>query len=255
MDVGTGLVGLKRRISERALIETATVPPVRGRAAGHVVTPTRKQVRNALDALAEAGLIRAVRGTDVAFVFQLPQARQDKSARRNRGQIRGQESTPWKPHNDAGLSPVDDPIRGPIRGPHQGYIYSSNSTASFEIPEGAREAPPAIVLPERTDLDAWELFAGHWREQRRWSISRAKQCAGHLKQIADAGGDPTAVLQWALARGLADLLDAHRRMRSDAERDARPGESLANRAVRKIREGHGLRVINGSALLGGGSDD
>lgn len=260
MDVATGLVGMVRRISERGLAEVATVPAVAGRGSAHVVTPTRKQVRAALTALEVAGVIRAVKGTDRCFVFQLPLARQDSSVRRSRGQIKGQESTPWKPSSDAGFSPAGDGSRVPSRGPHQGYITPDRSLASFEISEGARATPDAIVLPEGTDLGVWQDFVNHWRQHGRWSVSRAKQCAGHLRLIVAEGGNPTEVLGWALARHLADLLDAHRRMRSDAARfardDRRPGESQANRAARQLRDrfGSAARVIDGGALLGSGSD-
>lgn len=260
MDVATGQVGMIRRLSERGLIEVATVPAVPGRSAAHVVAPTRKAIRSALDALESAGLVRRVQGVDRCFVFYLPKARQDKSVRRSRGQIRGQDQEGAKPHGNAGFSPADDGIRGQIRGPHQGSRYIPTVMASFEVTESAREESARLGLPEGTSAEAWQLFTDHWRAQRKWSISRAKQCAGHLRIIAAEGGSPDAVLDWALARSLADLRDAWRRMRADAAREQRfdrhDGESLANRAVRKMREGHSrLRVIDGGALLGGPGDD
>lgn len=260
MDVATGQVGMIRRLSERGLIEVATVPAVPGRSAAHVVAPTRKAIRSALDALESAGLVRRVQGVDRCFVFYLPKARQDKSVRRSRGQIRGQDQEGQKPHGNAGFSPADDGIRGLSRGPHQGSRYIPTVMASFEVTESAREEAARFDLPAGTSMDAWRLYADHWRAQRKWSISRAKQCAGHLRIIAAEGGNPDDVLDWALARSLADLRDAWRRMQADAAREQRfdrhDGESLANRAVRKMREGHSrLRVIDGGALLGGPGDD
>lgn len=260
MDVATGQAGMIRRLSERGLIEVATVPAVPGRSAAHVVAPTRKAIRSALGALESAGLVRRVQGVDRCFVFYLPKARQDKSARRSRGQIRGQDQEGQKPHGNAGFSPADDGIRGLSRGPHQGLRYIPTVMASFEVMESAREAAARLQLPEGTSWEAWQLFADHWRSRRKWSISRERQCASHLRAIAAEGGSPDAVLDWALARSLADLRDAWRRVQADAAREQRndrhEGESLANRAVRKMREGHSrLRVIDGGALLGGPGDD
>lgn len=261
MDVATGQVGMIRRLSERGMIEVATVPAVPGRSAAHVVEPTRKAIRSALDALESAGLVRRVQGVDRCFVFYLPKARQDKSVRRSRGQIRGQDQEGAKPHGNAGFSPSDDGIRGQIRGPHQGSRYITTTTeASSKGMDSAREEMARLGVPSSTSPDAWGLYVEHWRAQRRWSIGRAKQCAGHLRMIEADGGSPSEVLDWALARCLADLRDAWRRMQADAAREQRndrhEGESLANRAVRKMREGHSrLRVIDGGALLGGSGDD
>lgn len=260
LDASTGIVGIARRLSERGLAEVVTVPARPGRRAEHVVEPTRKQVRAALSALEAVGLIRPVRGVDRCFVFCLPLARQDKSDSRSRGQMMGQETEYAKPHGAAGFSDIPDDSRGQMMGPHQVKISNTTTEASYKRLDARAmpDAPATLVLPAGTDLAMWDAFVAHWRELRRWSIARAKQCAGHLHLITADGGDPTAVLDWALTRGLADLRDAHRRMQRDIAREAaadrRPGESLANSGVRQMREryGHALRVIDGGALEGNG---
>lgn len=173
--------------------------------------------------------------------------------------MRGQGMDHDKSHGNEGFRGQADGSRGQMRGLHQGYISTLTTEASLEVTNarasGAAGGLATIVLPPGTDLAMWDMFVEHWQEKRRWSISRAKQCAGHLRLIAEAGGDPTAVLDWALSRHLADLRDAHRRMQRDAAREAmadrREGESLANRAVRQVRDrcGYGLRVIAGGAAL------
>lgn len=259
LDAESGLVGIRRRVSERGLAEVVTVPARAGRQSEHVVEPTRKQVRAALDALEGAGLLRRVQGVDRCFVFCLPLAMQGKSVLRRKGQMKGQGFDMGEPHGNAGFSTDGDGSRGQMKGQHQSYISTITTEASLEVTNarasGAAGGLATIVLPPGTDLAMWDMFVEHWQEKRRWSISRAKQCAGHLRLIAEAGGDPTAVLDWALSRHLADLRDAHRRMQRDAAREAmadrREGESLANRAVRQVRDrcGYGLRVIAGGAAL------
>ncbi len=76
-----GIVGLVRRVSERSLVETLTVPSTRGRHRAKEVAPDRNAVQRALATLEKAGLVRAA--PDLGpFVFRLPYALQGKSARR-----------------------------------------------------------------------------------------------------------------------------------------------------------------------------
>lgn len=262
LDINTGLVGVRRRISERGLAEIATVPARPGRSARYVVEPTRDHVRQALSALESAGLIRPVRGVDRCFVFYLPAAVQGKSVRRSSPPIRPQDVGAQKPHNGAGFEHSGDASSTPSSPPHQGYISTTTTEASVKgMDARASNIDVAVVLPAGTDLELWEAFCGHAQTRRQWSIYKARVWAKHLRDIADDGGDPSAVLDWAIVRGLTDLRDAHKRMRRDAAREAmadkREGESLANRGARQVRERYGpdLRVIQGGALLGNGDGD
>jgi hypothetical protein len=112
----------------------------------------------------------------------------------------------------------------------------------------AEAVPGALGDSERRALEApiddadpdWQAWREHRRALRKWTVASERQALGHLRQVLADGGDPVAVLRWALARSLGDLLDCHRRMRSDAERDAandkRPGESLADASARRSVE-------------------
>lgn len=108
---------------------------------------------------------------------------------------------------------------------------SIQAPATFE--EGARWSPD--------DSPAWQAFEAHHQQTRKWSLPRAHQAKGQLRAIAKDGGNPEAVLEWALTRGLSDLTDCARRMAADAAKESenaerrRSGESLAD-ASRRITE-------------------
>lgn len=82
VDVQTGVVGLSRVVSRRAIVELLTVPGRRGRHSTHEVAPTEGMVRHALRALEDAGLIESVRGYERRLVFRLPMALQGQSVPR-----------------------------------------------------------------------------------------------------------------------------------------------------------------------------
>jgi hypothetical protein len=104
------------------------------------------------------------------------------------------------------------------------------------LPARARESPPSR-LPDGTDPGAWALFEAHHRQLGRWSAARSAKALGDLRIVASRGHDPTAVLNWATTRGLADLVDAAERIAADATKEptrgtAEPRESLADRNAR-----------------------
>lgn len=77
-----GVVGLTRRLSYRAIVETMTVPGRRGRHSSCEAAPTTSAVRHALAELARVGLIERLAGPDEALVFRLPRLLQGQSVRR-----------------------------------------------------------------------------------------------------------------------------------------------------------------------------
>jgi hypothetical protein len=108
------------------------------------------------------------------------------------------------------------------------------------LPARAGENPPSR-LPDGTDPDAWALFEAHHRQLGRWSAARSAKALGDLRIVASRGHDPTAVLNWATTRGLADLVDAAERIAADATKEptrgtAEPRESLADRNARRAAE-------------------
>lgn len=82
VDGQTGIVGLSRVVSRRALLEMLTVPGQRGRHSAHEVAPTEGMVRHALRALEDAGLVVPVPGYERRLVFRLPLALQGHSVPR-----------------------------------------------------------------------------------------------------------------------------------------------------------------------------
>lgn len=60
MDYKTCIVGLKRGISYRSIMETLAVPDGRGRHSEQQVVVTEKMVRHALKVLKESGLIEQI---------------------------------------------------------------------------------------------------------------------------------------------------------------------------------------------------
>lgn len=110
-----------------------------------------------------------------------------------------------------------------------------SQTPDTRLKQGSLRSPSASAdddLPEGVDAEAWEAWSGHWKALRKWSAPRRMLAIGQLRQVIRAGADPNALLRWALARGLADLADAGRRMAADAGRVQ--GESLADAAARQI---------------------
>lgn len=252
-----GVAGRARRLSERQMREALEVPPLRGRQASAVVTPTRRAIRSAVDALVAAGLVVPVKSGAEVFVFRLPQALQGKSVRRMKGPMKGQPLRGASACFDKGKVMNERPMKGPMKGPPQ-YKSSTNTTeAACEVTSYAR-AHEEENLPQGVDPQMWALMRAHFRAARSWSLAREVLVLGHLRELVAAGVDANAVIEWAVLRNLCDLRDAHRRMQQDAARrgDALPGESLANRGARQIREQYRegrsgevvpLRVIEGGS--------
>lgn len=88
MDMRNGRVGLARGISLKGLAEELYVEPVRGRHAGDAGEPSRKAVRNALDGLIAAGLIRPC-GNGEVLVFFMPLGRRASARPNDEGHVRG----------------------------------------------------------------------------------------------------------------------------------------------------------------------
>lgn len=110
--------------------------------------------------------------------------------------------------------------------------------AASHLSAGERES---VALPDGTDPDAWALWESHQATQPRWSAPRRALALGQLRTIAADGGDPTAVLTRATARGLADLADVARSMAAEAAQELIHGtdqsrESLADRNGRRAAE-------------------
>lgn len=82
VDYRTGLVGASRGISYQSIREVLFVEPRQGRRVAGM--PSLKEVRNALDLLIEAGLIRSV-GTERKLLFFLQFADWDESAQKKEG--------------------------------------------------------------------------------------------------------------------------------------------------------------------------
>lgn len=114
---------------------------------------------------------------------------------------------------------------------------SKRNLSSGQAPNTSEEGAP--WSPETSP--AWAAFEAHHQQTRKWSLPRAHQAKGQLRAIAKDGGNPEAVLEWALTRGLSDLTDCARRMAADAAKESenaerrRSGESLAD-ASRRITE-------------------
>lgn len=118
-------------------------------------------------------------------------------------------------------------------------------------------AEPDPGLPPGTDPDAWAAYVAHHRQLGRWSAAREHSARGELRAATAQGADPTALLRWAVSRGLSALLDCHRRMQADAAKaaadDRAPGESLADASYRRSTGAQRQPVAAGAlaaALLG-----
>lgn len=84
MDYKTCIVGLKRGISYRSIMETLAVPDGRGRHSEQQVVVTEKMVRHALKVLKESGLIEQI-PADKKLIFRMPHALRDKFVSGMRG--------------------------------------------------------------------------------------------------------------------------------------------------------------------------
>lgn len=154
--------------------------------------------------------------------------------------VSGGDATPTGPAVGPGSGRDHDPIAQ--RSQETGTGTETGTTRASEL-RSPRARPDQ--LPAEVDDDAWFPWVDHWQARRKWSAAREMQACGHLRVVINAGGDPNAVLRWALSRTLADLADAYRRMDGDAARqqDRREGESLADSAARQIATGDGIRGL------------
>ena len=104
VDASTGIVGVRRRISRRSLIELLTVPDARGRHTAHEKAPTESAIRQALRALVACGLI-VPESQDAQLVFRLPYALQGQSVRRMSDRMSDPVSDRM---SDRGRDPISD---------------------------------------------------------------------------------------------------------------------------------------------------
>jgi hypothetical protein len=171
-----GVVGIKRRISRRMMIETLTVPQQRGRHSDEAQSPTVSTLRHLLDVLIKAGLIAPVPGHRKALVFRLPYVLQDQSVPRMSAPMSDTMSdtmsAPFNPHSGAGFegisAPMSDTMSAAMSAPHQSKAVIGSNSSAYRSPRGAHEvsaigglcmrlrheASMLDAVPHRTELIA-----------------------------------------------------------------------------------------------------
>ena len=157
MDYKTCIVGLKRGISYRSIMEILAVPDGRGRHSEQQVVVTEKMVRHALKVLKESGLIEPI-PADKKLVFRMPHALRDESVSGMRGgsgaETRGamtdsmtgaDEANKYK-GCDENMGGMKGAMRGgpnmPMRGTHQ-YINIKNKKPYTEA-DASVSQPPVV---------------------------------------------------------------------------------------------------------------
>ena len=156
MDYKTCIVGLKRGISYRSIMEILAVPDGRGRHSEQQVVVTEKMVRHALKVLKESGLIEQI-PADKKLIFRMPHAQRDESVSgmrggsgaETRGTMTGADETNKYKGYDENMSGMKGAMRGgpnmPMRGTHQ-YINIKNKKPYTEADASAC-ARPAVSRP------------------------------------------------------------------------------------------------------------
>lgn len=155
MDYKTGMVGIKRGVSYQSFAEELYVEPHSGIQSG---SPSRDQLRRALQGLARAGLIKLL-SKERKLVLECCFVKQHKSNQ-----------------NQAAINPPEDLATGK---PSTVVYFTGHSRESSVKPALAHTGEPAIPLSNNNFILLQQVFAEFWQA---YPVKQSKQKAWEVFQ-------------------------------------------------------------------------
>lgn len=249
MDIKTGLVGYKRRISYQSLSELLEFSPVRG-SQRKEQRYTREALRAIFRELERVGLIRWIKNEDRCLFFECLVAHRDSSPEmRNNPRTTPSNNpmnNPSECSNGAGSNQFAQPNEQPT------HVADEQPTSGLPgNTERERDAHArATTLPDCIPGDAWVLYEDERNRLtgRVMSISQQLALWQQLTAMDGEGYDVQAVLLHCVAHGLARFERRSEFMKKPpAATNLNPGARTSTQAMKRGHYGE-IRDVDNSAV-------